>query len=169
MLDTLRNFKKNDDSVSNSSGSSRRSFLLMKDPLTLILGACFGLFFCWLLNREKRVQDEIDATACNDCWEEAERRKIDNTGDIEQIYAEVRDEADMLEYVPWHSSSRGAIMSATIKDEDIDISEIPELDENFFANATLTRPGENLINSVRYGNFGKKERDARTGELGGED
>jgi superfamily II DNA or RNA helicase len=34
-------------------------------------------------------------------------------------------------------------------DEDIDTSEIPELGARFFANAILTRPGENLIDKVR--------------------
>lgn len=36
-----------------------------------------------------------------------------------------------------------------IPDEDIDMSEIPELGASFFANAILTRPGENLIDKVR--------------------
>ncbi|CAH2920056.1 MAG: FIG006126: DNA helicase, restriction/modification system component YeeB [uncultured Paraburkholderia sp.] len=36
-----------------------------------------------------------------------------------------------------------------IPDEDIDMSEIPELGPNFFADVILTRPGENLINRVR--------------------
>lgn len=36
-----------------------------------------------------------------------------------------------------------------ISDDDIDTSEIPELDASFFANAILTRPGESLIEKVR--------------------
>lgn len=35
------------------------------------------------------------------------------------------------------------------RDEDIDMSEIPELSANFFAEAISTRPGESLIDKVQ--------------------
>ena len=33
-------------------------------------------------------------------------------------------------------------------DRDIDTSDIPELDKDFFKNAVLTKPGENLIRNL---------------------
>lgn len=37
------------------------------------------------------------------------------------------------------------------RDEDIDTSDIPELNDSFFQQAILTRPGEDIIASVRSG------------------
>lgn len=45
--------------------------------------------------------------------------------------------------------SRKCNEGCEIPDEDIDVSEIPELDARFFANAILNRPGEHLISKVR--------------------
>ena len=46
------------------------------------------------------------------------------------------------------SYKKGGKRVSDIADKDIDTSEIPELDEAFFENAILTRPGESLIKKL---------------------
>lgn len=47
------------------------------------------------------------------------------------------------------------------RDEDIDTSDIPELNDSFFQQAILTRPGEDIVASVRAAKQLKAEQNQR--------
>ena len=72
-------------------------------------------------------------------------------------------------------SKKRLIEIQSIKDDELDMSEIEELDDSFFKDAILTRPGENVIDSINRAshkipsvrvNYAQTGRSKKSNELG---